>query len=325
MGPAGFDTDTGFGLIHADAALNCAARVRHHGGAERDAESGHSGRGGEPRASTAADSFGHTLTYAWTSTCTGGLPPGSFDDPSAADGDVDGAGQLDGLCADLHPQGHGERRSWVHQERHLHGDACSRCRGSASSAPAQRRRSGLGRDHGLGLTGVTEVTFSGPVTVIADRGDVHLGHGDGAGGSADRRLQRDEPGRRGGEPRSSRSLPKITGFTPRERGGRERDGHRRHGDEPAGADGDADGARSARSTVPPGLITLSTATELQVHGPAGGGDGEDQRDDGGRDGAERDEPDGGAAAAGDRRSPRRRAPVGTTVTISGEPHWGRPG
>jgi hypothetical protein len=82
MGPAGFDNKTGFGLIQAHAALNAL----HDFGID-------SGLSGTPNpvnpsgtvnlSVTASDSFGHTLTYGWSSTCTGGLPPGSFDDASS--------------------------------------------------------------------------------------------------------------------------------------------------------------------------------------------------------------------------------------------------
>ena len=82
MGPVGFDVNTGFGLIRADAALGAL-----HVLTITDGPTGTPNPvvpGGAVNLSVdAVDSFvGHALTFAWTSTCAGGLPPGSFDDAS---------------------------------------------------------------------------------------------------------------------------------------------------------------------------------------------------------------------------------------------------
>jgi hypothetical protein len=81
MGPAGFDNNTGFGFVRADVALSALHVFNITAGPNGTPNPVIPG-GAVSVSVTAEDSFGHTLTYAWTSTCTGGLPPGSFDDAS---------------------------------------------------------------------------------------------------------------------------------------------------------------------------------------------------------------------------------------------------
>ena len=68
--------------------------------------------------------------------------------------------------------------------------------------------------------------------------------------------------------------------------------------------------------VPPGAIQSSTLTDLHVHVPLGAVNGKDQRDDGGRHGAERDDLTVTQPPRATGFSPTA-APVGTTVTITG--------
>ena len=76
MGAAGFDVNTGFGLIRADAALAALHTLTITAGP--DGLPNPAVPGGDVNLSVdAVDSFGHTLTFAWTSMCTG-VPPGTF-------------------------------------------------------------------------------------------------------------------------------------------------------------------------------------------------------------------------------------------------------
>jgi subtilisin family serine protease len=71
MGPVGFDNNTGFGLIHADSALNGLHAFNITAGPTGTPNPVNSG-GAVSLSVSASDNFGHTLTYAWVSTCTGG-------------------------------------------------------------------------------------------------------------------------------------------------------------------------------------------------------------------------------------------------------------
>jgi hypothetical protein len=82
MGAAGFDTTTGFGLIHADSALNALHTLAITSGPTGTPNPVVPG-GDVNLTSAASDSFGHTITSAWTSTCTGGITTGTFDNAAA--------------------------------------------------------------------------------------------------------------------------------------------------------------------------------------------------------------------------------------------------
>ena len=78
MGAAGFDVNTGFGLIRADAALAALHTLTITAGPNGTPNPAVPG-GGVNLSVDAVDSFGHALTFAWTSTCTGILS-GTFND-----------------------------------------------------------------------------------------------------------------------------------------------------------------------------------------------------------------------------------------------------
>ncbi len=297
MGPAGFDINTGFGLIHADSALN-ALHVF-------SITSGPTGTpnptlpGGSVNLSvSASDSFGHTLTYAWTSTCTGGLPAGGFDNATlttptwTAPINTTGASQTCALKVTV------SDASRVHQVRHPHGDralGAAHRLGGASGGPGRRDGRDLGHERGRGQRRDLQRAGDGD----ADGGDGHHDHGHGAGGGAHRRVQRHDAGGYRGERDDLQGAAEDRRVRAVERGGGERDGGRRHRDQSASGDGRAHGeGRGVCGAA--GVDRVEHADAAGVPGAAGGGDGEDRCDDGGWHGAERDGPDGGPAAPGDR-------------------------
>lgn len=78
IGAAGFDTNSGFGLIQADRALVALHELTIMAGPTATPSSVVSG-GTVSLSVTATDNFGHTLTYAWTAVCTGLPSNGAFD------------------------------------------------------------------------------------------------------------------------------------------------------------------------------------------------------------------------------------------------------
>jgi hypothetical protein len=164
MGPAGFDNNTGFGLIQADAALEALHEFR--------IDSPPSGipnpvnpAGTVSLSVTASDSFGHSLTYAWTSTCTGGLLPGSFDDASSpsptwtAPANGTGVSRNCALKVTV-SDGTGSTATGTHTATVLSTPRVT------SFAPSSVPVGGLLTINGSSLAGATEVTFAGPVTVV---------------------------------------------------------------------------------------------------------------------------------------------------------------
>jgi len=83
MGPPGFDNNTGFGFIRADTALTKLHQLSITAGPSGTPNPVNPG-GAVSLSVSASDNFGHALTYAWTSTCAGGLQAGSFDNAAAA-------------------------------------------------------------------------------------------------------------------------------------------------------------------------------------------------------------------------------------------------
>jgi len=162
MGPAGFDTNTGFGLIRADAALNALHIFGITGptGMPNPVNQG----GTVSLSVTASDSFDHTLIYAWTSTCTGGLPPGSFDDAAApvtawtAPLNSTGVSQTCALKVTVN-DGHGFTKTGTHSATVLSVPRVT------SVAPSPSPVDSTVTIAGTSLAGATSVTFAGPVTV----------------------------------------------------------------------------------------------------------------------------------------------------------------
>jgi Subtilase family len=82
MGPAGFDTDSGFGLIQADAALSSLHSLTITAGPSGSPNPAASA-GTVALGVTASDSFvGHAPSYLWTASCAGLPSNGSFNDSS---------------------------------------------------------------------------------------------------------------------------------------------------------------------------------------------------------------------------------------------------
>ena len=79
MGAAGFDNDSGFGLIRADAALSSLHSLSITSGPS-GAPNPVASAGPVNVSVSATDSLGHALTYAWTATCPTLGGNGSFDD-----------------------------------------------------------------------------------------------------------------------------------------------------------------------------------------------------------------------------------------------------
>ena len=163
MGPAGFDINTGFGLIHADSALNALHVFSITTGPIGTPNPTLPGASVNLSVS-ASDSFGHTLTYAWTSTCTGGLPGGSFDSATlttptwTAPINTTGASQTCALKVVV-SDGHGFTKSGTHTETVLSVPRV------VSVAPAAAPVGAAVVISGMSVVGASAVTFSGPVTV----------------------------------------------------------------------------------------------------------------------------------------------------------------
>ena len=163
MGPAGFDTTTGYGLIRADAALRALHSFNIT--SEPTGTPNPVNPSGTMNVSVAADdTFGHALTYAWTATCRGGLPPGSFDDASApaatwtAPLNATGRSKTCALKITV-TDGHGLTRTSAYTATVLSVPKIT----SLSPGAATVGASVVIR--GMSLVGATVVTFNGPVTV----------------------------------------------------------------------------------------------------------------------------------------------------------------
>lgn len=165
MGPAGFDTNTGFGLIHADSALNALHVFAITAGPSGTPNPVNPGGAVNPTV-TAADNFGHTLTFAWTSTCTGGLSASSFDNTALATAtwtasvNATGASQTCALKITV-SDGHGFSKSATHTETVLSVPRIT------SLTPVMGSVGTSVTIAGMSLTGATAVTFAGPVTMTA--------------------------------------------------------------------------------------------------------------------------------------------------------------
>ena len=265
MGPAGFDTNTGFGLIRADAALN-ALHVFSITGPTGDPNPVIQG-GTVSLSVTASDSFGHTLTYAWTSTCTGGLPPGSFDDASApvtawtAPLNSTGVSQTCALKVTVN-DGHGFTKTGTHSATVVSVPRVT------SVAPSPSPVDSTVTIVGTSLAGATSVTFAGPVTVsptVVTSTSVKVVVPAGARTGV---LSVATPAGVGPSLSLFRVAPKIATVLPGTAVGGSADVVTVTGTNLLALTG-AQTVKVGTTTVPPGLIQSSTPTELQFRVPLG--------------------------------------------------------
>jgi hypothetical protein len=266
MGPAGFDNNTGFGLVQADATFNALHIFQILAGPT-----------GTPNPVTpgapvslfvdATDSFGHSLTYGWASTCTGGLAPGIFDDASSpstawtAAANATGQSQTCSLKVTV-TDGNGFTRTGTHTATVLSKPRITSVSPQTATAGASIV---IG---GMSLAGTTEVTFSGPVTVSPTNvtatsvtvivpvdtrtGVFSLKTSAGVGASST----------------IFKVAPKITGFTPASAVGGSADLVDVTGTNLLAASGTPT-VKIGGTTVPASLITLHTLTALQFKVPLG--------------------------------------------------------
>ncbi|MET0487614.1 MAG: S8 family serine peptidase, partial [Candidatus Rokuibacteriota bacterium] len=163
MGATGFDTSTGFGLIRADAALTMLHVLAITAGPSANPNPVLPGDVVNVSIS-ASDSFGHTVTFGWTSTCTGGLTAGTFADASqpvttwTPPFNRTGASQTCALKIAL-SDGHGLTKLATVTETVVSVPRIT------SVAPAAAPVGASVVVTGMSLLGATNVTFSGPVTV----------------------------------------------------------------------------------------------------------------------------------------------------------------
>ena len=265
MGPAGFDTNTGFGLIRADVALN-ALHVFSITGPTGDPNPVIQG-GTVSLSVTASDSFGHTLTYAWTSTCTGGLPPGSFDDAGApvtawtAPLNSTGVSQTCALKVTVN-DGHGFTRTGTHSATVVSVPRVT------SVAPSPSPVDSTVTIVGTSLAGATSVTFAGPVTVsptVVTSTSVKVMVPAGARTGV---LSVATPAGVGPSLSLFRVAPKIATVLPGTAVGGSEDLVTVTGTNLRALTG-AQTVKVGTTTVPPGLIQSSTPTELQFRVPLG--------------------------------------------------------
>ena len=238
--------------------------------------------------SAASDSFGHTLTYAWTSTCTGGLPPGTFDDASLAAAtwtaplNATGASQTCALKVTV-SDGHGFSRTGTHTATVV---SVPRVLFAAGAGGGRRD----GGDHRLEPDRGQRRDLQRAGDGDADGGDGHDRDGHVPAGARTGVLSVTTPAGVGASAAIFKVLPKIDGLHAAERRG----GERRRSSIVTGTNlravtGVARRSRSARSTVPAGAITCrARRRSSSSRVPLGAVTGEDQRDDGGRHGAERE-------------------------------------
>ena len=162
MGPPGFDSNTGFGFIRADSALDALHVLSITTGPSGAANPANPG-GLVSLSVTAGDTFGHALTYAWTSTCAGGLLPGSFSNATlvtttwTAPANATGASQNCALKVTV-SDGHGLSKSgtWTETVRSV-----ARV---TSVAPAAAPVGATIVISGKSLTDTSLVTFGGAVS-----------------------------------------------------------------------------------------------------------------------------------------------------------------
>jgi hypothetical protein len=211
LGAVGFDTNTGFGLIHADAALAAL-----HTLTITTAPSGTPNPvvpGGTVNLSLdAVDSFSHTITYAWVSTCTG-IGSGIFDNATlktptwTAAANATGATQTCVLKVTVN-DGHGTTKTASFNEAVLSVPKV------ATLTPAAATVGATITIGGMSLTGSSLVTFTGgptavPTAVTATSLQVVVPSGALTGP-----VSVTSPAGSGGSATAFKVLPKITDVTP---------------------------------------------------------------------------------------------------------------
>jgi len=211
LGAAGFDTNTGFGLIRTDVALGALHVFTIAAGPSGTPNPVIPG-GVVSLSVTASDSLGHGLTYAWTQTCTG-IGTGSFNDTTiptptwTAPVNATGASRTCALKVTV-SDGHGFSKVATHVQTVL---SIPRITSLAPSAAAVGASVVI---TGASLTGTTDVTFGGGVTVApsvvtATRVTVTV-----PAGAVTGPLSLTTPAGTGVSTAIFKVLPKITGFTP---------------------------------------------------------------------------------------------------------------
>ena len=237
MGAAGFDVNTGFGLIRADAAL-AALHTLTITGAPSGTPNPVVPGGIVDLSVDAVDSFGHTLTFAWTSTCTG-LPPGAFNNSTlqtptwTAPANATGATQTCVLKVVVN-DGHGTTKTASINE------TVPSVPKVTTLTPAAATVGTTITIRGMALTDSSLVTFAGgatavPTAVTATSLQVVV-----PAGALTGILRVTNPAGTGDSATKFKALPKITSFAPPAVVGRKHhdgDGDR---DEPQGRDDHAD-------------------------------------------------------------------------------------
>jgi hypothetical protein len=211
LGAAGFDINTGFGLIRADIALGALHVFTITAGPSGTPNPVIPG-GTVSLSVTASDSLGHGLTYAWAQTCTG-LSAGAFDDATiptptwTAPVNTTGASRTCALKVTVR-DGHGFSKVGTHVQTVLSVPRITSLAPAAASVGASLVITGTS------LTGTTGVTFGGGVTVVpsvvtATRVTVAV-----PAGAITGPVSITTPAGTGVSTASFKILPKITGFTP---------------------------------------------------------------------------------------------------------------
>src|SRR5258705_8953791 len=165
MAGAGFDNDSGFGLIQADAALT-ALHVFTITAGPSGTPNPVNGGAAVSLSVTATDNFGHTLTYAWTALCTGLPSNGTFDDATLASRTWTAPLNATGLSKPcvlkvVVSDGHGFTRTGSFTETVAAAPKIT------SFAPATGAVGTVVTLTGTSFTGVTEVVFGGGVAAPA--------------------------------------------------------------------------------------------------------------------------------------------------------------
>jgi hypothetical protein len=265
MGVAGFDTNTGFGLIHADSALNALhvfAITAGPSGTPNPVIPG----GAVSLTVTASDSLGHTLTYAWVSTCTA-LSSGTFDNAASATptwtapANATGASQNCALKVTV-TDGHGFSKSATHTETVLSVPRIT------SVAPAAAPVGAAVVISGMSLTGASGVTFSGPVTVTPTAVTATTVQAIVPAGARTGVLSVTTPVGIGPSLTIFKVLPKITGFAPASAVGGSATVIIVSGTNLRAVTGEPT-VKVGTFVVPPGSIVSSTPTEVQFRVPLG--------------------------------------------------------
>jgi hypothetical protein len=211
LGAVGFDTNTGFGLIHADAALAALHTLTITTAPSGDPNPVVPG-GPVSLSLDAVDSFSHAITYAWVSTCTG-IGSGIFNNATlktptwTAAANATGATQTCVLKVTVN-DGHGTTKTASFNEAVLSVPKV------ATLTPAAATVGATITIGGMALTGSSLVTFTGgptavPTAVTATSLQVVVPSGALTGP-----VSVTSPAGSGGSATAFKVLPKITDVTP---------------------------------------------------------------------------------------------------------------